>query len=1439
MTRLPSTAKLAAIALGSALLWGCGDGAESGDVLLTCDAPNVPNAAGTQCVAPEPIQCPAPSFPDDKNEQCIIGYNPDLPTPVAVPGELEAVLYYNRPGEPDSSYEGYRLHTWNNDECDAYAPPHDATDWANGHIHDGIDPTYGAYWILNLKEGYSDCANFIIHIGTEGSGKALGDFDAKMVLNQEDERAQRMGFTFHGHPTVYEYPIDTLGVQPLKIDGAAAHWLDADTLVWNLDPTAVSMFKLHHAKMADLEVLPEPDRIVNGEVVALTPSELTDEQKARAPHLAEWPAYSTGLSAEQAKEVARGQLVMAAYNAEEVPVAATNVQIAKALDALYTFGEMDADEAQLGVMYDGDSVSVSVWAPTAQSLMLNLYDADKNLSSSQAMTLDEMTGIWSYQGDASLDRQFYRFEVKVFHPVTGLIETIEATDPYSLSLSANGRYSQFVNLNDDDLKPDGWDGHAVPTVMNTADAVILEGHVRDFSIRDESTPEAVRGTYLAFAETGTAPVMHLQAMAEAGVTHFHVLPVTDMATVNEERSERVEITDTLGMLCERIDNAAAACLTEDHGATIESLLADFLPGSADAQALVDALRGLDGFNWGYDPQHFFAPEGSYASDPDGVARILELRAMNQALHEMGLRVVLDVVYNHTASSGLWDNSVLDKLVPGYYHRYDEESGEIWRSTCCENTATEHRMMDKLMSDSLVLLAQQYGYDGFRFDIMGHIPKPSLLAARDAVQMVDADNFFYGEGWNFGDDVVNDRLFEQGTQANMAGSEIGTFNDRIREAVRQGRLFAEEESNERLQDQDTLRLSMAGNLQNYVLKDFNGNSATGASFSWNGQPTGYTLSPVDAINYVSKHDNETLWDQLQYSHPVGRSLEDRVRIHHLSATLPLLSQGIPFFQLGVDLLRSKSMDRDSYDAGDWYNYVDFTKETNNWNVGLPSADKNQDNWETIAGIALNPSAQASMSEIDFAATLFQEMLSIRRDTPLLRLDSEEAIIARLGFHNVGKRQTQGLIVMSLDDGIGLADLDPMADALVVMVNASGSEQSHTIPTAEGFVLHPTLAASLDTRVQGSSFSAGEGEGTFTVPAYTSAVFIKPQQGEQGTGLAATATVGAPDVVPYGSTEVFVRGGMNDWGEVDRFEYVGDGEYRIAIALTAGDYEFKVASADWSTVDFGGLSDGEADVEEGTDEALTRSGANLRFSPAMDATYVFSLDASDSENPVLVVYNEEPFVGTPVYLRGSLNGWSTDNELAYLGGGIYRVDVALTAGDYEFKVASEDWATVDYGSAESDPAVTEGQEELLGVGGANMTFTATMDTTYAFIFDASDRSERLLSVQPAEMFGSNTVYIRGSMNGWGEVDMLAYQGMSVYSVDIALAAGDYEFKIATADWNTVDFGAAGGDEAVVLDASKPLAVKGANMTLNLEAASTLRFTVTGPSMDSPTLTVSEVN
>jgi len=1442
MFKPTKTFGLFGLMLTAFILAGCGgSGIESGtNQLLTCSVPTVPNAAGTMCVAPPPIACAPPTVPNETNDACVVGADPNAPAPSVFPGENQAVLYYNRAAvgatnaSGDPSYEGYRLHTWSNDACNAYSASD--TDWANGRVHNGVDPNYGAYWILDLKPGYAGtagaCGNFIIHIGTDDAGKELGGGDFKMPLSQDDPTFARMNFTFSGVASIFEYPIVSLGPQPVKIDGQAAHWLDANTLLWDVDLSNVGAVKLHYSAAADL--VADLDTGLNGTAVELEEISLTDEQKSIAPHLANLHAFHGEWSVADAKQVMKTQAVIATYDNEGKITAATGIQLANALDQLYTAGEDDADEAQLGPIYNADgTITAALWAPTAQSVKLKLYNNDKTLASTQDMMYDDATGIWSYTGSSALDRTYYRFEVVVYHPKAKGLQTLLVTDPYSVSLSTNSRFSQFVNLNDDDLKPEGWDTQTIPTIAHYEDAVIYEGSIRDFSVRDESTSSTNRGKYLAFTEADSAPVMHLKKLAEKGLTHFHMLPANDIATIEEDVSKTVNFDSTFADLC-KLNKSAAICKDASIAKTITlgDLFASFDPVSeaGKAQELAQAMRGYDQFNWGYDPFHFSVPEGSYASDPEGVARIKEMRAMNQALHEMGLRVALDVVYNHTNASELNAKSVLDKVVPGYYHRYETDSGAIVRETCCDDTEPRNAMMEKLMQDSLTQWATQYKFDSFRFDIMSQASKATMVRLFDVVKAVDEDTYFYGEGW-----TRTDRGYEQANQPNMAGTQIGTYNDRIREAVRQGQIFSKTASDGALAAQDKVKMSLAGTLTDYVLEDFNGIASTTSSIG------GYATDPADIINYVSKHDNETLWDQFNYVLPADLTLAQRVRAQNIGATIPLMAQGIPFLQVGGDFLRSKSMDRNTYDSGDWFSYVDFTFATNNWNVGLPLAEDNQSKWNEIGQFANSPERAAAMTDIEFASAVFDEMLSIRSGSPLFKLTTGADIIDRVGFHNIGKRQTQGLIVMSIDDGMSMdetaprADLDPMVDALVVVINSSYEEQSHTVATAAGFTLHSTQASSVDPTVRGAYFTAGEGEGTFTVPALTTAVFVKAQSGAQGMGLSAYATSGAPDVVPYGSTTVFVRGSMNGWGEGNPMTYAGSGVYESVITIAPGSYEFKIASSDWSTVDF---SSSVQDVTLGEDKQLSRGGPNLKLTLAEERTLKFSVDASEPEAPILTVDNEEPFFGTTVFIRGGMNGWGEGNPMTYAVGGQYTASMEIAAGSYEFKVASSDWSTVDFGSADSDNTTTVGEPKDLARGASNLAITIPVDGEYTFLFNAADLTAPTVAVFNAKMFGDTTVFIRGGMNGWGESDPLTYTGSSTYEAELAIDAGSYEFKVASSDWSTVDFGGLGGNTAVTLDNATSLGRSGPNLAISIENSGTYKFTVSGPDPSSPKVTVTEV-
>ncbi len=866
---------------------------------------------------------------------------------------------------------------------------------------------------------------------------------------------------------------------------ASAHWLDTGLLVWREDPRQFANVRLYHGTVKrDPEAFLQSD----ADSVLLTSGTATAPLLSKVPHLAGWPAFRVPLVAEDVKKWLKGPLLVVGFDKTGTPLKASHVQTPHVLDALYTSGNADANEAQLGPVYNDEGIDIGLWAPTAQNVALSLYRSDKSLRQKLPMQLDSKTGIWHARLGRRYDRAYYRFAMTLYHPEAKKVVNYEVTDPYSLSVSSNGRFSQLLDPNDPALMPKGWQNHSVPEITAPEQAVFVEAHLRDFSVRDATVSPANRGKYQALTEKNSAPVRYLKALAQAGVTHLHFLPLNDMGTLEEDGSQWLGLDDPMAQLCAKYPAAAVFCSGENSSKRIGEVLASFPPESNKAQALNDVLRPLDGFNWGYDPQHFTAPEGSYASEPDGPSALLEMRAMVLGAHNAGLRTILDVVYNHTTAAGLGDKSVLDKIVPGYYHRLNEITGALETSTCCANTASEHRMMAKLVIDSLVSLARIYKYDGFRFDLMEHMPKDLILAARDAVRAVDPHTYFYGEGWNFGE-VTDNRLFQQAKQWDMAGSEVATFNDRLRDAVRSGALFADVQGDAERAEMDLIRLGLAGTLRDYRLEDFHGAQKKGAAIAWRGQRAGYALDPADVVNYVSKHDNETLWDSLQYAHPPGRSIDDRVRAHNIAAAIPLMSQGMPFFQFGVDLLRSKSMDRNSYDSGDWFNFVDFSMQSNNWNVGLPPRQENQAKYSAIKALAANPNARATPKDIRFARDVFREFLQIRASSPLFSLQSAGEIIRRLRFHNTGRQQTPNLIVMSLDDGQKERALDPRYRSLVVVINGAAKAQRIELAGFEGYRLHPVLRESVDPRQRQSSFADVNGKGVFSVAAMTLGVFVK--------------------------------------------------------------------------------------------------------------------------------------------------------------------------------------------------------------------------------------------------------------------------------------------------------------------------------------------------------------
>jgi pullulanase/glycogen debranching enzyme len=270
-------------------------------------------------------------------------------------------------------------------------------------------------------------------------------------------------------------------------------------------------------------------------------------------------------------------------------------------------------------------------------------------------------------------------------------------------------------------------------------------------------------------------------------------------------------------------------------------------------------------------------------------------------------------------------------------------------------------------------------------------------------------------------------------------------------------------------------------------DSAGNAILGSGLDYGGQPAGYTQDPQENIAYVDAHDNQTFFDAIQLRAAAATSLDDRVRMHNMAVDLVMLSQGVPFFQAGQDILRSKSFDHNSYDSGDWFNHLDFTYTSNNFGVGLPPAWDNQGDWPLEQPLLADPSLQAGPDQIRAASRHFREMLQIRKSSRLFRLRTGAEVLARLSFLNTGLTQIPGVIGLRLSDA-ALPDLDPQVEEILVIFNATTDPQSITEAALaqKGFRLHEVQKESDDAVVKQSLYDRVTG--TFTVPARTTAVFV---------------------------------------------------------------------------------------------------------------------------------------------------------------------------------------------------------------------------------------------------------------------------------------------------------------------------------------------------------------
>ena len=865
---------------------------------------------------------------------------------------------------------------------------------------------------------------------------------------------------------------------------AKAQWVRRGLVAWDVPDPDTRRYRLHWSRDGDLAVgaVDAVDTgagaVVGGSSLPLTydPSGLPDDVLSDFPQLVDYKAFRLrSADLRKVPGILTGRLAVASYSPGGSLHDATGVQIPGVLDDVYA-----ATDRALGVTWKHGKPTLRVWAPTAQDVKLRVWLGP---SSTKVAMTRKVDGTWTVSGPRSWHGAQYLYDVRVWSPAASAVVRNRVTDPYSVGLTTNSTRSLMIDLSDPMLAPPGWSSLRPPPIAQPVDRNIYELHIRDFSFGDDTVPAAHRGTYLAFTHPRSAGMTHLRSLADAGLNTVHLLPAFDIATIEERRHMQQEPAGELA----------------SYGAD-----------STEQQVRVGAVRASDGFNWGYDPFHYSTPEGSYATDPSGAERTMEFRRMVQDINGVGLQVVMDVVYNHTAASGQAAVSVLDKIVPGYYHRLSD-TGEVETSTCCANTATEHAMMGKLMIDSVLTWARDYKVNGFRFDLMGHHSKQNMLDLRVALDGLTLANdgvdgrsiYLYGEGWNFGE-VADDALFSQATQANLAGTGIGTFTDRLRDAVRGGGPFDEdpriqgfgsglftdpngadvngspsEQVARLLHAQDLIKLGLAGNLADFSFRDSMGDTVIGRNLDFNGQPAGYAADPSETVTYVDAHDNETLFDALAYKLPVGTSMSDRVRMNTLSLSTVALSQGVVFWHAGTDLLRSKSLDRNSYDSGDWFNRIDWTGRSNTFGSGLPLEAENSVKWSFMRPLLSDVSLKPGPADMAAAARGAQDLLRMRMSTRLFRLGSPGAVHDKVSFLDA----PPGVIGMLIDDTVG-SSADPLLDAVLVIFNATPASVTVSAPGV-GWGLNRVQALGFDSIVRTSTVSLD----AVDVPARTTAVFVR--------------------------------------------------------------------------------------------------------------------------------------------------------------------------------------------------------------------------------------------------------------------------------------------------------------------------------------------------------------
>jgi pullulanase len=652
----------------------------------------------------------------------------------------------------------------------------------------------------------------------------------------------------------------------------------------------------------------------------------------------------------------------------------TTCRTARITDVYATYPTYDGPD--LGLTFVRGQAHLRVWAPTAEALALKLYAEGAGGTPVAEYAMQKSTGgTWTYTLPAQPPGRFYVVQATIKGK-----QLAEVPDPYVHAVGINGHRGAL--LDPATVNPPQWEDDLRPKLKQATDMVIGEVHVRDLTMHPQSGVQH-KGKFLGVAESGTrgseGVKTGLDHLTELGLTHVHLLPTNDFASLDE------------------------------------------------------SLLQQNRYNWGYDPLNYSVPEGSYATDPaDPASRIREMKQMVQTLHSSGLRLVLDVVYNHTADAG---RSSFEQLVPGYYYRHNPDGSYSDAAACGNEVASERPMVRKLIVESVAYWAREYHADGFRFDLMGILDIRTMRAVRVALDQIDHSIFVYGEGWAAGASPLPDT--ERAVKANVGRLDrIAAFGDELRDGVK-GHYARQTEpgfASGQLGLEESVKFGIVAATQHPQL-DY-----TKVNYS----KAPWATSPMQAINYVACHDDRVLWDKLTVSNP-GASEEELIKMDLLSNTIVFTSQGVPFLPVGDDFLRTKGGSHNSYNLPDNVNQLDWARKAQYLRI-------NQ---------------------------FYRQLIALRRAHPAFRLSTQELVQQHLEFLPNLPATTIGY---RLKDHAG----GDAWNSIVVLFN--GNRQAASLPIPGG--RYSVVLAGDQISQQGIRTVEGAGETlTVEVPASSALILVQ--------------------------------------------------------------------------------------------------------------------------------------------------------------------------------------------------------------------------------------------------------------------------------------------------------------------------------------------------------------